>query len=320
MKSIRFGLLGLSMSLAAGCATGIELQYVKAPEINLSQVKTIKIMPFEVSGELDLDYMNSGNGLGCDLTRTALDAGVDKITENLRSEIQRTELEAMKHAVVQNGFYRITGGQDFDAQVSGNIHYKVTDKGQAVDEKDRKGKITSSYRIRRTAEVEVAFSVIQKDGAVLGSSTVSGSAEEAGEGDDREKAGRNTAEWQTLVERVLAEQRNAVVCKISPCRVREIMNLEEGGSSYIREGNQAAKNSHWEVAVQFWNQGLSSALPKDRFAALYNLAVYDELEGRLKDALARLEKVCEISGDLKYERDLERLRARIDDQEKLGAK
>ncbi len=80
--------------------------------------------------------------------------------------------------------------------------------------------------------------------------------------------------------------------------------MEKSDSDLIKEGNKAAYKGNWERAVTLWNEAKSSDIKEDEIATTYNLAIYDEVQGRLEQALQKFEAVYGSSGDAKYTIDI----------------
>ncbi len=90
------------------------------------------------------------------------------------------------------------------------------------------------------------------------------------------------------------------------------LNFEVTESELIQEGNAAATRGDWDTAVSCWKQDLTSEEPTDQAAAMYNLGLYAETKGRLTEALDNYKQVKELTGESKYDKDLARVQARME--------
>ncbi len=310
-------LLSFLFFFILGCSSNVKLQIKKAPELNLVGVKTLKIQKFEISGDLDLDLMNKSGGLLGTVVGMAVDAGANKLAQGRHEGIQQAGLSGLKQVTFQNGYYKVVDGDDCDVSVTGNIYYNVRDEGTDEEDKDDKGNVTRWYEIKRKADVKVKFSITDKSGHIIGMSEVAGSSEKTAKGDDRDEARENVTAWESVVRDALARTNEPFIKKIAPYFVWENRTFEKGESKIIKQGNKAAKNGNWGEAVLLWQQAQSSGSAKDPIAVLYNLAIYDEVEGKLQDALSKFEEVQKTSGNAKYSRDIARTKARIEEEKKL---
>lgn len=310
----------LSLSFLQSCSSVIRVQVKRAPELNLIGVKSCRIDIFSISGDLDLDSPEkSGKGLLGALIDEALDAAAKKIDEGKgkRKRISADYQVELKEIVLADGYYMVTEGEDFDAQIRGNIHFEVTDKGESKEYKNKKGEVNRWYEINRKADVLVKFTVADKSGNVIGVSEVRASASEIATGDTRGDARDNTKSWELLVREALTKTRESFLHKIAPYFVWEKRKLATGTSNLIKKGNEAAKSGRWEAAVQFWEQAQTSKVEKDQIAAIYNLAICDEVEGRLEDALTKFEKLYSSTREAQYSREVARVKMRIEEEKQM---
>jgi tetratricopeptide (TPR) repeat protein len=192
----------------------------------------------------------------------------------------------------------------------------VTDSGE-VKSYSKDGKVTDYYELTRKASVEVRFTVLDKSGTVLGVSEVRGHAEKMTRDPDRDWVRKNSPAWDDLVKAALQQTPESFLHKIAPYFVTESRTFENGEAESIKSGNEAARKGDWGTAVQCWKDAEAGGNPKDKVAALYNLGIYDEVDGRLQDALSKFEEVKNLSNDAKYNKDISRTQARIAEEEKL---
>ncbi|MEW6516089.1 MAG: DUF6340 family protein [candidate division FCPU426 bacterium] len=312
-------LIASIICFASGCSTTVFLQIKRAPELNLAGAKTIKIDLFTVSGDLSLDENKNEGGstfLGA-LVGLALDAGAKKKAEEKHPGIQQAVWSNLQFAVLKDGYYQLTNGSEYDAVITGLVRYSIEDTGGEKTYKDKE-MIYKVYEIERSVKTRIEFTVSDKSGRVLGASEVNGSGYSISKGEDRARAQQNSMPWDKVVIESLANIHEPFIRKISPYFVTESRTFENGESQLIKEGNQAAQKDDWRRAVELWKQGQTTGLPKDRVAAIYNLGIYEEKEGRLRDALNYFMEAKTISGEEKYSADIARTQARIEEAGKLG--
>lgn len=96
------------------------------------------------------------------------------------------------------------------------------------------------------------------------------------------------------------------------------LNFETSDSEVIQEGNKAANQGDWDTAVKCWKEGAASEEPVDQVAGSYNLGLYAEKEGRLQEALTKYQEVKHLSDDEKFNDDIARVQARIEEEQKKG--
>jgi len=201
MLRVRLFTLVVCFLFLTGCATFIEVQIKRAPELNLGEVKTLKIEPFDISGRLSLDLGESHHGgaiVGA-LVGMAMDAGANKIAERSYPALQQGELAGLKEKVFKDGFYKVNEAGDFDARITGLIHFTVTDSGESKSYQDKNGKNIYYYELTRQAQVSVKFTVLDNAGTVVGATEVTSSASQAVKDDNRERARNAAPAWDELV-------------------------------------------------------------------------------------------------------------------------
>jgi hypothetical protein len=116
-----------------------------------------------------------------------------------------------------------------------------------------------------------------------------------------------------VVDSPLEETAEKLLRKISPHVVREQRRFATGASTVIKDANAAAEKGNWQEAVRLWTQASQSGNQTDWIAGIHNLAIYDEVEGKLDDAQKKYEEIFASTRDPKYQRAAASVRARMDD-------
>lgn len=314
-----FIFLGLSaLIMLLGCTTSVNLKIKRAPELNLVGIKKLKLSNFVMSGNLDLDLMKKKKGLMGALVDVGVGLGSNKLAEGKYPALVADQTQGIKSELLKNGYYQVTDGEEYDALITGTAYYEVKDAGADKESKDKNGNITKWYEITRTATVQVNFSVANKAGDVIGTSQVKGVSAKTNKADTHEDARNNHAPWERLVREAIANSNGPLVKKIAPYFVFEKRTFAKGKHPGFKSGNKAAKAGNWASASESWKLAQSSSSTKDQAAAIYNLAIYDEVEGKLEDALAKFEQASTLAGG-KYTGDVARTRARIAEAKQLQA-
>jgi hypothetical protein len=306
--------------LFAGCSTSVRLKIQRAPELNLAGVKSLSLEPFSVSGDLSLNLVNSSNSMLGSLVNAAAGAGANKLGESKNPALQADHLQGLQSALFQNGFFKVNegkGDKGGDAIISGTVYYEVEDEGQNGEEKDSDGKKVGYYEMTRKAKVTVKFNVKRSTGEMIGSSEATGMAEESTKQPTENDARNRIKPWEKVVREALLAAQEPTVRKIAPYFVYERRTFEKGKSPDIKAGNKAAKAGLWSEAVAYWQSGGASGDPADKVASVYNLGIYDESQGDLPGALAKFEEAKQLSGKPKYDKDIMRTRALIEDARKI---
>ena len=304
-----------SCLVLSGCATSTQIKILKAPELSLPRVKTVKVKEFDVTGDLQLDLISSGGGLVGELVGAAADAGANAHASTKDSAMQRQHLVNLKQAILQNGFYKVTDGDDYDALISGTGFYEVRDDGKE-DSSKSDGKTTTWYEIKRKATSRLDFIVTDKSGRVLGASEAQGVQHASARGDFAGEARGRIDAWQGLVRNSLVTANEALVKKIAPYFVTEKRTFAKGDNGAIKEANRLAKQGNWDGAVVAWTNALTGS-SADKAAALHNLAIYDEVQGNVEEALAKYQEVQKLEPSSSNATDVTRTLARLEEIRKL---
>lgn len=305
---------GAAALLLNGCATSTRLQIQRAPEISLPGVKTVKIKEFDVSGDLDLDLV-SGSGLLGAVVNAAVDASANALATKKDSALQRQNLADLRQALVQNGYFKLTDGEDYDALISGSSYYEVRDDGDEFESKED-GKTRRGYKIQRKASSRVRFTVADKTGNIIAASEASGLQTTSSTGDTHSEARDRIESWQPLVRKSFAAADAALVKKIAPYYVTEIRTFETGDDKSIKTANKAAQDGMWDGAISGWKTSLSGS-GKDKAASYHNLAIYDEYKGELDSALVKYQEVQKLAPSTSHAADVARTQTRIEEARKL---
>jgi len=304
-----------SSLLLGGCATSTQIKIRKAPELSLPTVKTVKVKEFEITGDLQLDLVSAGGGLMGELVGAAADAGANALASKKDSAMQRQNLVSLKQAIMQNGFYKLTDGDDYDALISGTGFYEVKDDGEEGSSKSD-GKTTTWYEIRRKATSKLNFIVTDKSGKVLGASEALGVQSTSARGSFAGEARARIDAWQGLVKKSLVSANEGLVKKIAPYFVTETRTFAKGDNGTIKEANKLAEQGSWDGAVPTWKNALTGSTA-DKAAALHNLAIYDEVQGNVEEALAKYQEVQKLDPSSSNAMDVTRTLARIEEIRKL---
>ncbi|MFC1584288.1 DUF6340 family protein [Fibrobacterota bacterium] len=300
-----------------GCSSSVRILVERAPELHLKGVKTIKVGHFPVNGTLNLDLVEEKGSVLGTISDIALDAGANKLAKKKHPEMSRRHQNGLKKAMRSHGFFKVTDRADFDALLSGSITYTVKDAGALKKDTSQKGQSREYYELTRSAETRVEITATDKKGNVLGTSQASARAWDKTRKDNRAAALIGTENWDKVVDRALTASHPAVLRRIAPYSVWETRVLEKGDSKAIKKGVKAARKGKWPEAAFLWESALKTGNREDKSAALYNLGIYDEAKGELHDALSKFEQALSISGRAQYANDIARLKARIEDDERM---
>lgn len=320
MTRLFLPLFGLFTLLLGGCATTVKVDVRQAPALDLPGVRSLSVESFAVGGKVPKGLEpfvieEEASGSGGRRSRTVREDDIimfkDKIRD-LNSSLERMQSLGLKDALKSDGFFEVKESGAADAKLAGVVNYEVTSK--INDELKRNGRRV--YVLTVKATVTVSFNVLTNDGILLGSTKIDSSVEKRSEGDSAEEARDNAAPWEPLVRQALNLSQLLLVSKISPHFVTETRILEEGEGDAVKAGNAAAKRGDWPEAAAQWNVALAGGSPTEVRAATWNLAVHDEVEGRLAEALRKYEGLAK-DGDGKYAAEASRIRGRIAEEEKL---
>jgi len=307
------GLASLAF-LVSGCASTTRLQIKRAPELSLPGVKTIKLKEFDVSGDLRLD-LTSGGGLLSAVVNAGLDAGVNAAASRKDEGFQKQNLSDLKQAILKNGYYKVTDGDNYDALITGSYVYDVEDDGEEGSEKTKEG-TRYWYQIKRKTTAKVNFTVADKTGNIIGASDATGSATANTQADTRSQARNNIEGWQTLVRRSFTQSNESLVRKIAPYYVTESRSFEKGDDTRIKDAGKQAAEGSWDAAVATWKSTLSGT-PKDKVASLQNLAIYDESQGEVDSALVKYQEVQKLDPSSSHAADVSRTMSRVEEIKRL---
>lgn len=302
--------LGTSALLFTGCSTSTTLKIKRAPELSLPGVKVVKVKEFDLTGDLDLDLTSKGGLLGA-VVGTALDAGTNALAAKKDSALQKQNLTGLKQAIVQNGYYKVTEGDDYDVLISGSAVYDVRDEGEELNDNGK-----TSYQIKRKSTAQLKFNVLDKAGSILAASDATGVQVSTSTASSHTEARSNVQSWQTLVRKSFEDANSALVKKIAPYYVQESRTFETGDDSNIKDANKSARSGAWDAAVMTW-KATQNGSPKDKVASLHNLAIYDEYEGNVEEALAKYQQVQTLAPTSSHAVDVARTQGRLAEIQKL---
>jgi tetratricopeptide (TPR) repeat protein len=316
----RYALVFAAAALWTGCSTSVRLKIQRAPELNLPGVKSLRLDPFSVSGDLNLNLVNSSNSMLGSLVNAAAGAGATKLGESKHPALQADHLQGLQSALFKNGFYEVNdgkGGKPIDAVVTGTVYYEVEDEGETQSEKDSDGKVQTWFEMHRKAAVTIRFNVARASGEMIGTSEAKGMASETTKDKTENDARNHVTPWEKVVRAAILNAQEPTVQKIAPYFVYERRTFEKGKSAGIKAGNKAAKDGQWDEAVSAWKSAGASGDLADQIASVYNLGIYHESQGDLPSALAKFEEAKQLSGKPKYDKDIRRTRGLIDDAQKI---
>lgn len=300
----------------SGCATTTLIQIKRAPELSLPGVKTVKVKPFDLSGDLDLELASGGGGLLGDVVSAGLDAGTNALASKKDTVFQKQNLEDIKRAIVQNGYYKVTEGDDYDVLITGTSFYEVKDDGKDGQDKDSNNKTTYWYEIQRKANTRFSFSVVDKAGKIVAASEAKGLQTASARANDKAAALGRIDAWQGVVRKSFSSASESLVRKIAPYFVTERRVFATGDDKAIKEANKYAGDGNWDAALPPWKAALNGT-PKDKAAALHNLAIYDEYQGNADDALAKYEELQKLDPSTTNASDVTRTKTRVEEVKKL---
>ena len=303
--------------LFTGCATTVKLQVQKAPAIPLPGVKAVKVEPFKVDGNLSLDLGTSNKGLLGAVATIAADAAVNKLTEGRKSEIQQEHYNGLRNAVFMNGTFQIE--EKGEAVIAGSLVYNVNDEMAGVENKDKDGNVTKTYKLTRSATVKIDLHVTDKNGKLLGTSTLEQVQKATSETSSKRESRSSIASWESLVKKAVNNSHGQIVRKIAPYYVTETRVLAKSDLDIVKQGNEAADDNNWDLAVKHWNEAMKVGNNNDKAAALHNLSVNDEKDGNLKDALAKAQEASQLNPEDKYFSRVNLIQNRIKEEETLSS-
>lgn len=318
MKRLSPIMLVALLLLLCSCVSQVKLNVRHAPELNLPGVRSLSVEPFVANGNLHLDAGTFGKGFVGAVASAAVGMVNNKLAEEKVPSLVNAQQFGLKDALVRDGFFQVKESGSADARLGGSFQYEVRDNVGEQESKDGSGKIVRTYTLTRKGTVMVSFSVTAADGTLLGSSQVAGSVEKKSTGSTKDETRVNAVAWEQVVQEALAQTYPLLVKKIAPYFVSETRTLEKGEGEGVKAGNAAAEKGDWPTALTHWNAALVGGSAADRVAATCNLAIYDEVEGRLAEALKKYEELSRNGGD-KYVKEAGRIRARIAEEEKLRA-
>ncbi len=317
---IRFVFIAIVGTFFAGCSTSVRLKIQRAPELNLPGVKSLKLEPFSVSGDLNLNLVNSSNSMLGSLVNAAAGAGANKLGESKHPALQADHLQGLQAAFFKNAFFEINDGKSdkpSDAVISGTVYYEVEDEGEAQEEKNSDGKIEKWYEMTRKAKATIRFNVKRHSGEMIGTSEAIGMATVVTKKETENDARNHVTPWEKVVRQAILNAQEPTVQKIAPYFVYETRTFEKGKSADIKAGNKAAKVGQWDEAVSHWKTAGEQGEAADKIASVYNLGIYHESQGDLPAALAKFEEAKQLSGKPKYDKDIRRTRTLIEDAKKI---
>jgi tetratricopeptide (TPR) repeat protein len=320
MKMNRLVLLGIALALLTGCASKVHFRVKRAPAINLGAVKKIGTDPFAISGTVDVDAGNvvKNNGLVGAVVDLAADKLTTQLAKNNDKKLEKHFRNGLQQAIMKNAYFELSPNRQQQARISGSITYQVKDKGKPVEKKLKDGKVEKGYRMTRTASVQFEFMIKDRQGKILGSSTVAGRASSSAKDKAQGVAMLRLKKSEGLIKQAMDKCHPSLLRKIAPYFSYERRILAKGKSDFMKRGNKAAQKQSWDLAAQLWQQGLNSKHQKDRDAALYNMAIVDETNGELEAAIQKYQQSHASSGDEKCLNNIAQIKRRIKEEQELA--
>jgi len=308
----------VSAAVLVGCASSTQMKFTRAPELTLSGVKSLRLEPFAFTADVAVSGSPGGHGPSGVIVDLLVDEALRARARRREPEFQALLLSAWTEALGRNGYYGVKES-GADARVTGTVHYTVRDTRERVKEKQKDGAVLVHFDAARIAEVAVRFTVTDRRGAVLGASTVSTLAQRKRRAERPEKAEVDLSPWDVLVREALEQTAPPFLEKIAPHDVWIRRAFASGRDPSLKDGVLAAKRGDWAAARTSWEKAEHDGLLDDAHAALYNLAICDEAEDKLDEALARYTRLHAATGKNRYLGDIERVRQRQAERARLRA-
>ena len=300
-----------------GCASSTNLRIRRAPEIDLSEVRYIRVEPFALTGSLDLKQYHEESFI-ITIIIDILSDKYDKIARK-NSELSFLHQRELSNELSRDGYYMVTLGREFDASLGGTISYTIKDDFDQEKRTDLNGKDYMTNLIKRTIECDVELTVTDKNRDIIGSSRFYLERTVDTENRDRYYLFQDLIEWEELLQETIRETYLPIIQKVAPYYALEKRVFVKGESKLFKEANKAAKNGDWERAFELWERAEQSGNSLDKGASLYNQAIFAEVEDRLDDALNLYQKAYDIARNSKWHRAISRTKSRIEEKERLEA-
>lgn len=324
MKRFRgkFWLLPL-MIYVTGCAPPtmrLPVQMKKPAEVTLRGIKILSVSDFGVGPEIDAIV---GRDVARKLRTSLLQNGYYELIEEMRLVQALAEHGADDIGQLSAQQYQDIGKSlGVDAFLFGTVGvYAHRDAGEArkikkTEKKENKTitRTVKGYAVTRTVNVQVSFRIVDsKNGmAVAGISrsvektdtnvqplevtsknifgAITKYKQATGKALTNEEKASILATEHLLPVSVLFDQAfdylaQQITQTIAPYMTEEIRTLEGGGNKQIKSGNYFASQDLWDDAKEAWESVLDDAEAiKDHPRALYNLGIYQEVNGNLDGA------------------------------------
>jgi len=334
-------------------ATYVTVHLQKPAEFNIGAVKNIAVLDFDLTGEWTFDYEKKPESVmgslaaafkkGAGLTedpppppdpRSAFpgERVSDKLIGVLAANEHYNVLERSRFdEIIQEQNLSLSGLVDQEKAVEagrllgvegliiGSGTYNMKDDGGWY-QRTYKDKTYIFYSIDRTVNVEITYRFINvENGQVLGSKTHHQSTHDYVEAASRADAQQEVKEWKSMVDKAVNKTVDESAQEISPHYVNERRKIKPGILPLMKSGLQYAKRGLWEDAKKSWEQVLQETPPthEDRVPALYDLAIYYEIQGEFDQAEQYFDQCFQLSGNSSYLDDRKRIRKRIKELEVL---
>lgn len=316
-KHIRFVFaLVCIIFLFLNCAPSTQLTVRRAPEIDLGEMRYIRIEPFAITGSLNLKQYHEENFL-----TIIIDILSEKYQEVARKNNEMSVLHQRElgNEIARDGYYTVTFGRNYDASLGGTITYRIKDIYTQEKRTDPHGNKYMTNIIKRTIECDVDLMITDRNADIIGSSRFFLEKTIESENRDRYYLFQELMSWEELLLTTVRETYIPTIQKIAPYYTAEKRVFAKGDSKLFKEANKAAKNGNWAQALELWKQAEQSGNSIDRAASHYNQAIFAETEDRLYDALELYQKAYDLSKNIKWYPAITRTKQRIDEKNRLEA-
>jgi hypothetical protein len=309
------------LSLFVSCSTTIPVRIQHAPEIYIPNIKTASVDIFNTDGNLSLNLVSTGGGIMGSLLQAGADLGSSALLANKEKNKSFSQFHrsGLLQALASNGYYSTKQDNSGELHLGGGLQYSVEDKTSEEIRKDSKGNNQSFQIITRTASVEINLSAIGVNSSVIGGSTIRKVVSARAEGSTLSMARGNISGWEDLVRSAISQSWETTVSKVAPYYVTEMRTLQKGNGGVIKDGNKAAAKNDFKMARALWLEGEKSGKSEDIGASKYNQAIMAEVEGDLPKSLALFEEAKQITGESDWMKDILRIQARIEEEQKIKA-
>jgi tetratricopeptide (TPR) repeat protein len=162
----------------------------------------------------------------------------------------------------------------------------------------------------RAVDVAIKFEIVPVDGGKPVNKTLSAEtrSDEEGQRDGFAQAALEPEE--DLLKRALDEVTESLTRLIAPYYVEEEWPLKEGEHPELKKGIEHAKKGEWDQARSSWKMLVSDedSSPADKDAAMFNLGLLAESEGKLEEATKIFQELYDKDNDSETLKILKRIK------------